>query len=186
MIDSAAPYEVDEGADVLQTWHFTVRRHTITPPDGEPVTREIEVHRGSAAVVALDDSRRVTLVRQYRLPLRRWTLELPTGGLEPGEDPATTARRELAEETGLIPGIWVELGRFANAPGHSTQWTTLFMASDCRRGPTSRIGLEESTMAVQVLGLDEVAEAMQDGRIVDAKTIIGLNWATLALAQGPG
>jgi 8-oxo-dGTP pyrophosphatase MutT (NUDIX family) len=183
LLDLQAPYEVDAGADVLGSWHFTVRRHVLTPPDGHPVTREIEVHRGSAAGVAVDGEDRVTLVRQYRLPLRRWTLELPTGGVEDGEDPATAGRRELTEETGLVPGEWSELGRFANAPGHSTQWTSLFLASRCHLGPTRRSGLEESTMSVQMLTFDEADSFVRNGSIVDAKTIIGLAWAAAARAK---
>src|SRR5581483_1939803 len=63
--------------------------------------REIVEHPGAVVIVAVDADDRVALVRQLREATRRVLLELPAGTLEPGEDPLETAKRELAEETGL-------------------------------------------------------------------------------------
>ena len=71
-------------------------------PDGNPAQREVVYHPGGVAVLALDGENRVTLVRQYRYPIRQLLLELPAGKLDHGlEDPIEGARRELAEETDL-------------------------------------------------------------------------------------
>lgn len=79
--------------------------------------REIVEHPGSVAIVAVDRERRVVLVRQFREAARRALLELPAGGLEEGEAPLASARRELREETGLTGGEWREVGAFHTTPG---------------------------------------------------------------------
>jgi 8-oxo-dGDP phosphatase len=79
-----------------------VRVDTVALPDGSRVEREVVDHAGSVAIVAIDDRRRVLLIRQYRHPAGQHLWEVPAGPRdEPGEQPLDTARRELAEETGL-------------------------------------------------------------------------------------
>ena len=79
-----------------------VEKWTVRLPDGALAPREIVLHRGAAAVVAVDDAGFVTLVRQHRVAVGEVTLEIPAGKLDaPGEDPLVCAKRELEEETGL-------------------------------------------------------------------------------------
>src|SRR5438309_9336921 len=77
--------------------------------------REIVEHPGAVAIVAIDAEQRVALVRQRREAVRRELLELPAGTLEEGEQPLATAKRELAEETGLTGGEWREVRAFYTA-----------------------------------------------------------------------
>lgn len=165
--------EVVEERDLLVTWHFVVRRLRLRW-GGADVTRDIEVHRGSAAVVAFDEDGRLVLVRQFRIPLRQWTWELPTGGCEVGELPVDTARRELAEEVGLIADDLEPLVRFANAPGHSTQWTEVFLARSCTTAERAPVGPEEENSQVVRLSLEEAVARVERGEILDAKSMLGI------------
>ncbi len=95
---------------------------------------EIVRHPGSVAIVAVDDEGRVVLVRQLRVAAGKELVELPAGTLEPGEDPDATARRELAEETGLRGGSWERLGRFWTSPGFVDEEMRLYLAEGCEQG----------------------------------------------------
>lgn len=167
------PMEVLGEEDLLQTWHFIARRLTVRF-DGQDLVRDIEVHRGSAAAVAFDEEDRVALVRQFRIPIRRWTLELPTGGREEHETAESTIRRELVEEVGLLPDTLEPLIRFANAPGHSTQWTDVFLARSCRTVSRATAGPEEALSSVVRMPLAAAVELVERGEILDAKSMLGL------------
>lgn len=171
--------------DLLETYHFTVRRVTLEHGD-VTFDRDIEVHPGSVAVVALTDGGRVALVRQYRVPLGRWTLEIPAGRPDAGEDAVRCGTRELREETGLVPGSVRVLTRFANSPGHSTQWTTVLLATGCTPGDHGRVGPEEEAMTGVTLPLDEALGLVDQGVVCDAKSIIGLTRAARAVRDGRG
>jgi ADP-ribose pyrophosphatase len=126
-------------------------------------------------VVPLHDDRTVTLVRQYRVALEGELLELPAGTRDlEHEDPATTARRELAEEAGLDAGALEHLTTFYNAPGISDETITLFLGRHLTEVDHDRQSEEEHAMTVERIGLDDALAMVEDGRITDAKTIIGL------------
>lgn len=141
-------------------------------PDGQHQMREIIRHPGATALIALDDQNRILLVRQFRSAAAQIMSEIPAGVLNLGEDPMTAAIRELQEETGYKPGKIEPLGGFYVAPGYSTEYIHLFVATQ----------LTESRLPADVdefIELDHVtlsdALAMIDrGEIQDAKTIIGL------------
>ena len=132
--------------------------------------REIVTHPGAVAIVAVDDDGCVTLVRQLREPARKELLELPAGTLEEGETPLESARRELAEETGLHGGRWRELGAFWTTPGFCNERMTVFAAEGVRPGEASPDDDEEVELVRWPLaGLaDRVRE------LEDAKTVAGL------------
>ncbi|MBM3274310.1 MAG: NUDIX hydrolase [Candidatus Sericytochromatia bacterium] len=150
-----------------------VRVDTVALPNGEIFNREIVEHPGSVAIVALTPDEQLVMVRQFRYAIGRVTLELPAGTCAFGETPETTARRELREEVGCDAGNLQELGEFYVAPGYGTEVIRLFLATDLKDfgavSPDSDEFLEPAR-----LSLDEAMTMVRDGRIVDAKSIIGL------------
>ena len=146
----------------------------FTTPDGGRMTRDVVHHRGAVAVVAFDGDE-IVLLRQYRTPVESELLEIPAGTRDiGGEDPASTARRELAEEAGLACDSLEELGTFFNSPGFCDELSHVFLATGLRSVPRAPDGAEEEWMTIERIGLAE-AEAMIDrGEIRDAKTIVGV------------
>ena len=132
--------------------------------------REIVEHPGAVAIVAVDSEGLVTLVRQRREAARKRLVELPAGTLEQGELPLETARRELAEETGLTGGYWREVTAFFTTPGFCRERMHLFFAENLERGDPSPEDDEDVEfvrwpVAVLERHLDEIE---------DAKTLVGL------------
>jgi len=96
--------------------------------------KQIVVHPGSVAIVAVDKQDRVVLVEQYRQPARKTLLELPAGVREAGEEPLETAQRELKEECGLHGGEWEEVASAWTTPGFVREDITLFIATGLDEG----------------------------------------------------
>ncbi|MEO1064891.1 MAG: NUDIX hydrolase [Actinomycetota bacterium] len=159
---------------VHRTVIFDVVTGTFTDPDGATFERAIVRHRGAVGVVAVVDDA-VVLVRQYRAPIDGPLLELPAGIRDvDGEDPGLTAIRELAEETGLRAGRVEHLSTYYTAAGFTDETVHLYQAFDLVQEERDAHGPEEAWMTIERLPLDEIDEAIASGRIVDAKTIIGL------------
>lgn len=155
---------------------FDLRIDRLRWPDGTEVVREIVVHPGAVCVVPVTSRGTLLMVEQYRHPAQKRLLELPAGTLEPGEDPETTARRELEEEVGMTPGELEPLGGFYVAPGYTTEYIHLFVARGLE--PKQRDGDEDEDIDVVELTAEEALAAIRSGRIVDGKTIVGLlRWA---------
>lgn len=129
-------------------------------------------HPGAAAVVAIDDKRRVCLVRQYRHGIEDFLWEIPAGKLDPGEPPAIAAVRELAEETGVTAQHWEPLGVYLPAPGLMTEQVYLYMALRVEKGTPAPESDEE--LELQWVPLEEAMRMVIDGRLDDGKTALGL------------
>ena len=161
--------------ELVRSKVFRVVRSRFRGPDGEEFERHIVHHPGAVAVVPLHDDGTVTLVRQYRVALEDDLLELPAGTKDvEGEAERVTAERELAEEAGLAADRVEHLTTFHNAPGMSDETVAIFLARDLREVAHDRQSVEEHAMTVERLSLDEALGMIEDGRITDAKTIIGL------------
>ena len=147
-------------------------------PDGDVIQRDVVRHPGAVAVVPLDGDE-VILVRQYRAAVDKDLLEIPAGKRDvTGEDPGVTAVRELEEEVGFTTPEVIPLVCFHNSVGFSDEYTHVFLATGLSAVPLDRQGPEEQHMTIERMPLDEVLAAIADGRITDAKTVIGL-FATL-------
>ncbi|MEJ7617345.1 MAG: NUDIX hydrolase [Pyrinomonadaceae bacterium] len=170
---SDAP-EVLESRDVYTGRIFTVSVDTVR--EGEKTyEREVVRHPGSAAVIAAFDDQTVALVKQYRHPAVRYSLELPAGSRDMAEKPEECAARELEEELGLVARELIPLVEFFVSPGFCAEKMWIFLA----------LGLEETTQRLEDDELIEVVrlswprvlEMVSDNEIEDAKTMIGLIFA---------
>ncbi|WP_082630017.1 NUDIX domain-containing protein [Olsenella massiliensis] len=140
-------------------------------PDGREARRDVVRHPGAVGVVALTDEGRICLVRQYRAALDRVTVEIPAGKLAPGEDPLEAARRELREETGLTAGRMAFLTTLVPSVGFSDERIHLYMATDLTFADSDPDA--DEFINVDLVELRELVEAVLDGRIEDAKTVVG-------------
>ncbi len=129
-------------------------------------------HPGAAAVVAVDSSGRVCLVRQYRHGVEDFLWEIPAGKLDPGEAPQACAIRELAEETGVHARRWTSLGQFLPAPGIFTEVIHLYLARDLTVGAPAPDADEE--LEIQWLPIEEAAGMVLRGEWSDGKTGLAL------------
>lgn len=144
-------------------------------PDGEVFERHIVRHPGAVAVVPLHDDGTVTLVRQYRAAVEHDLLELPAGTRDvPGEPEQRTAERELAEEAGLRAASVEHLVTLHTAPGLTDETMTVFLAQDLTEVAHDRQGVEEEAMTIERVLFADALAMIEDGRITDAKTVIGL------------
>lgn len=139
---------------------------------GETRAFRVLPHPGAVAIVAVREEK-LALIRQFRAAAGRELWEIPAGTLEPGEDPAACALRELAEETGFRAGRVAPLGAFFLAPGYSTEWMHLFLATDLKAGPTRFDDAEEIT-ALRWVSPSQWQDEILTGAIADAKTIAAL------------
>jgi len=146
---------------------------SVDLPNGESAELEIIRHPGGAAVVARDDQGQVCLLRQYRHASGGWLWELPAGKLEPDESPAVTARRELAEETGVEADRWTDLGTLHSSPGVLTEVIHLYLAEGLRWCATHDHETHE-VIEIHWLPFEQTLDLCCDGTITDAKTLIGL------------
>ncbi|MGI8925223.1 MAG: NUDIX hydrolase [Tepidiformaceae bacterium] len=155
---------------------FNVEVDQLAMPNGVVARREILRHPGAVAMVALNGEGRVVLVTQYRHAAGARLLELPAGTLERGEDPLAAATRELQEEVGHRPGRVEALGGFYVAPGYTTEYIHLFVCTALE--PARLPGDEDEDIEVETLTPEEALAAIDDGRICDGKSIIGiLRWS---------
>ena len=132
--------------------------------------REIVEHPGAVAVVAVDRNGYVTLVRQLREATGAALVEIPAGTREAGESPLETARRELAEETGLTGGEWREICAFWTTPGFTRERMTLFFAQGVEPGSAS----PEDDEALEIVRWPVAEIESRLGELEDAKTLVGL------------
>jgi ADP-ribose pyrophosphatase len=157
---------------------FEVTEDHAVDPGGFEIKRGIVQHKGSAVMMAVDDRKRILLVRQYRLPARSYLWELPAGRLDGGETPLKAAKRELIEETGYRAKKWKKLVAFYPSPGYVAEKMTIFLATELTAGEATP--MEDERIEVRWFTGKEIETGIRSGKIVDAKTMIGYgNWKWL-------
>ena len=149
-----------------------LRVDTVKMPSGRETTREIVEHSDCVAIVAIDADDNVLLVNQFRQAVGKALLEIPAGGILPGEDPATAVRRELREETGYLPRKVERLGGFYSTPGYCTEYLYLYLATDLTPNPLSAEDTE--SISLVRVPLAQIPALITSGDICDSKSIAGL------------
>ncbi|MBN1310952.1 MAG: NUDIX hydrolase [Anaerolineae bacterium] len=158
-----------------------LRIDTVKLDDAHTYEREIIQHAGAVALVPLDENGDVLLVRQYRAGAQQELLELPAGGLEPGEGREECARRELQEEIGFYPEKLEKLGSFWVAASYTTESITIYLASVLR--PARLQPDKDERIDVVRMPFAEALQSALTNQIEDSKTLIGLMWAARHLGK---
>jgi ADP-ribose pyrophosphatase len=149
-----------------------LRVDTVRVPDGRETTREIVEHDDCIAVIALDPDDNVLLVSQFRKAIEQELLEIPAGGIDDGESPEEAVRREMQEETGYLPRKLERLGGFYSAPGYSSEYLYLYLATDLV--PRQLFAEDTEGITLVRVPLEEIPARITSGSISDSKTIAGL------------
>jgi ADP-ribose pyrophosphatase len=154
---------------------FRVTLDHAVAPGGFEIKRAIVQHRGSAVMMPVDENNRILLVRQYRLPARRYLWELPAGTIDEGETALQTARRELVEETGYRAKKWQKLAEFFPSPGFLAEKMTIYLATGLMAGEATP--MEDERIEARWFTSKQIDDMVRAGKILDAKTNIGfLKW----------
>ena len=149
-----------------------LRVDTVRMPGGRETSREIVEHGACVAIIAVDADDNVLLVNQFRKPVEKELLEIPAGGIEPGEDAVATVCRELREETGYLPRKVERLGGFYSTPGYCTEYLYLYLASDLV--PSSLDAEDTEDIELVRVPISQIPGLITSGSICDAKSIAGL------------
>ena len=157
---------------IYQGHAVNMRVDTVEKAGGRKTTRDVVEHSDCIAVVAIDEQDNILLVRQFRHPVGRFLLEIPAGGIDPGEEPLDSVRRELQEEIGYFPGRIDKLGGFYSIPGYGTEYLHCFLATDLVPGRL----VAEDTEDIELIRISpgEIPRLITSGEICDAKSIAAL------------
>jgi len=148
---------------------FTIRRDMVRLPDGREAKFDIVEHIGSVVILPVDGNGNLIFVRQYRHAAGQHLLELPAGTLDEGEAPEACARREIREETGMAAGKLETLGGFYLAPGYSTEYMHVYLATDLREEPLEADA--DEFLSVERIPLTDAQVMFERGEILDAKSL---------------
>lgn len=158
---------------------LSIIKKTVKNSDGTLWDREVVTYGGNASVVLALVDNKVVFVKQFRPTVEDFILELPAGRIENNETPYDCAKRELEEETGLIPKNLKFLFEFYPSPGFVDEKLYLFLATEFSQGKVNLdAGEEVKTLFVHV---EDALNYLDNGTIIDGKTIIGLLYLKLLL-----
>lgn len=163
------PFELIKSETLLQGRAFKVRRDYLKTPTGDETKLEIIEHGGSVVVVPIDDDGNLLLVRQYRHAAQQDLLELPAGTRDKEEPFEECAAREIREETGMEAGKLKKVGNFYLAPGYSTEFMAVFLATELKHNPL-QADFDEF-LQVEKIPVQKAIELFQSGKMLDAKSL---------------
>ena len=134
--------------------------------------REVVEHNGSVVIVPMLSSKEILMVKQYRYPIKKYTLELPAGTLDKDELPVNCAKRELEEETGFAAKSIKKLAEFYSAPGFCTEKMHLYLVKGLKR--KKQMLEDDEKIKVKKVKITNAIKFIKKGKITDAKSIIGI------------
>ena len=177
--------KTEKREDIFSGRVFEIHRDEVMLSDGTRAYREVVEHGGGVCIAAVDENENILLVRQYRYPLKKVTVEVPAGKLEKGEDPLDAALRELSEETGYKAGEIVKVGTFLSSPGFCSEKLHFYLATGLTPGKQHlddgellnciRIPLHQ---AVDMVLSDEIDDGKTKSLVLLADKIINGNRKT--------
>ena len=179
LTDVPEQWPVVSSAELLRSRLITVRADKVRMPDNQIAEREVVLHPGAVAVLALDETDQILLIRQYRHPVGRLLWEIPAGLRDvAGEDPWVTAQRELVEEAGYRARDWRVLADYFSSPGFSTERLRIYLARDLELVPRAERDFvpehEEAFLLTSWLPLDDAVGLVLAGELHNGVTALAV------------
>jgi 8-oxo-dGDP phosphatase len=189
LADVAERWPVLGSTEHARTRIVTVRTDRVLMPDGTAAERDVVVHPGAVAVVALDADDRVLMIRQYRHPVGRLLWEIPAGLRDLDGEPAhRTAQRELLEETGFRASDWRVLVDYFSSPGFSTERLRVFLARDLAEVAESERDYvrqhEEASLEYAWMPIERAVGLVLAGDLHNGPAVVGILSAYAARRDG--
>lgn len=166
------PFELIRSEMLMQGRAFKIRRDYLKTPDGRETKFEIIEHGGSVILVPMDADGNLLFVRQYRHAAGVDLLELPAGTRDGDEPFEECAAREIREETGMEAGNLRKVGEFYLAPGYSTEFMVVYIATDLKYNPLEAD--DDEFLSVEKIPIREAIQRAERGEIPDAKSLAAL------------
>jgi ADP-ribose pyrophosphatase len=161
---------------------FDVRRDEVRFANLPSFHLDIVEHPGAVTILPVDGEGRILFVRQYRHASGKELLELPAGTLDENEEPEACALREIREETGFATASLVKLGEFWLAPGYSTEYMYVYLATDLHTAPLP--GDEDEFITLEPVPIPQAYTMALNGEVVDGKSLAALLLARPHLQTG--
>lgn len=156
----------------------------VALPNGGTAERELIFHNGGVGIIAITEEDKLLLVKQFRKPLERVILEIPAGKIDPGEDPAETAYRELEEETGYTSEQLDFVAAMYLSPGFANEKLHLYYTNQLIQVENPLPQDEDEVLELYALTLEEAKAAIETEEICDAKTIYAITYWELLKRGG--
>ena len=175
--DQPEHWPVVSSAELLRSRLVTVRSDKVLTPDNDLAERDVVLHPGAVAVLALDDADRILMIRQYRHPVGRLLWEIPAGLRDvAGEETWVTAPRELMEETGYRAQDWRVLADYYSSPGYSTERIRVFLARGVEQAADNGFEREqeEKYIVADWVPLEEAVRLALSGKLHNGPAIAGV------------
>jgi ADP-ribose pyrophosphatase len=167
-----ASFELIKSEPLFQGRAFRIRRDTLKAPDGRETKFEIVEHSGSVIMIPMDERGDLLFVRQYRHAAGTDLLELPAGTRDEDESYEACARREIREETGMAAGNLERIGDFYLAPGYSTEFMVVFLATELSHDPLEADA--DEFLQVEKIPVKKAIDMAERGDVPDAKSLAAL------------
>ncbi|MFN8433562.1 MAG: NUDIX hydrolase [Anaerolineales bacterium] len=165
-------FELIRSEPLMQGRAFKIRRDYLKTPDGHETKYDIVEHGGSVVIIPFDGDGNLLFVRQYRHAAGMDMLELPAGTRDGDEPFEECAAREIREETGMEAGKLIHIGSFYLAPGYSTEYMGVFLATDLKHNPLEAD--EDEFLSVEKIPVKEALKMAEHGEMPDAKSLAAL------------
>jgi ADP-ribose pyrophosphatase len=166
------PFELIKSETLLQGRTFKLRRDHLKTPNGRETQLEIIEHGGSVIIIPIDADGNMLFVRQYRHAAGMDLLELPAGTRDGNEPYEECAAREIREETGMEAGTLIKVGDFYLAPGYSTEFMGVFLATNLRHNPLDPDA--DEFLSVEKMPVKDAIAMAERGDMPDAKSLAAL------------
>jgi 8-oxo-dGTP pyrophosphatase MutT (NUDIX family) len=166
------PFELLRSEILMKGRAFTIRRDYLKTPDGGETKFDIVEHGGSVILIPVDEEGNLLFVRQYRHAAGMDLLELPAGTRDGDEPFEECAAREIREETGMEAGTLTHVGSFYLAPGYSTEYMGVFLATALKHNPLEAD--DDEFLSVEKIPIQGALEMAERGEMPDAKTLAAL------------